>query len=56
MLATNLTNLTTAEKSVYLGGNSLQGRVQFPTGGITHERKHDLVKFQGRRYSPDARR
>lgn len=27
MLTTNLTNLTTAEKSVYLDGNSLQGRV-----------------------------
>jgi len=33
--------------------------MQFPIGGTAHEQAaslQDLVKFQGRRYSPDERR
>ena len=38
-----------------------KARMPFPTGGIARKlfdllEEHDLVKFQGRRYSPDGRR
>ena len=57
-------------KLAYNGSTSLQGGVQFPTGGnfsrimisadLAHERvvsilHADLVQSQGRRYSPDER-